>query len=124
MIEPSVGAAKWVPSSMRCLTAAAMVGLAWPTHMTPKPLWKSMYSLPSTSQTFALSPRTRYVGHGSFFWNCDGTPPGMTAAARLYISPEAAVRSYRRVRSRSISAATRSRSMCWGMGKIADMRRP
>ena len=58
MIEPSVGAAKCVPSSMRALTAAAMAGLAWPTHMTPKPLWKSRYSLPSTSQTFAPLPRS------------------------------------------------------------------
>ena len=58
-IEPSVGAAKCVPSSIRALTAAAITGLAWPTHMTPKPLWKSMYSLPSTSQTRAPSPRER-----------------------------------------------------------------
>ena len=57
-IEPSVGAAKCVPSSMRALTAAAITGLAWPTHMTPKPLWKSTYSLPSTSHTRAPSPRS------------------------------------------------------------------
>jgi len=40
-IEPSVGAAKWVPSSIRALTAAPTSGLAWPMHITPKPLWKS-----------------------------------------------------------------------------------
>ena len=57
-IEPSVGAAKWVPTSICALTAAAMTGLAWPTHMTPKPLWKSRYSLPSTSQTLAPWPRS------------------------------------------------------------------
>ena len=56
-----------------------MVGLAWPTHMTPKPLWKSRYSLPSTSHTCAPTPRSMYVGHGSLRWNDDGTPPGMTA---------------------------------------------
>ena len=58
MIEPSVGAAKWVPSSIRAFTAAAMIGFACPTHMTPKPLWKSRYSLPSTSQTWAPTPRS------------------------------------------------------------------
>ena len=57
-IEPSVGAAKWVPRSTRALTAAPTVGLAWPMHMTPKPLWKSMYSFPSTSQTRVPSPRS------------------------------------------------------------------
>ncbi len=58
-IEPSVGAAKWVPSSTRAFTAAPTVGFAWPMHMTPKPLWKSTYSLPSTSQTRLPSPRSR-----------------------------------------------------------------
>ena len=58
-IEPSVGAAKWEPWSIRALTAAEIAGLAWPTHITPKPLWKSTYSLPSTSQTCAPAPRSR-----------------------------------------------------------------
>ena len=57
-IEPLVGAAKWVPSSTRALTASPMIGFAWPTHITPKPLWKSTYSLPSTSQTSAPLPRS------------------------------------------------------------------
>jgi hypothetical protein len=57
-IEPSVGAAKWVPSSIRAFTAAPTVGLAWPMHITPKPLWKSAYSLPSTSQTRLPLPRS------------------------------------------------------------------
>ena len=58
-IEPSVGAAKWVPRSIRALTASPIVGFAWPTAMTPKPLWKSTYSPPSTSQTRAPLPRSR-----------------------------------------------------------------
>ncbi len=57
-IEPSVGAAKWVPRSIWALTAAPTVGLAWPMHITPNPLWKSTYSLPSTSQTRLPSPRS------------------------------------------------------------------
>ena len=57
-------------------------------------------------------PRVRYVGHGSFFWNCDGTPPGMTALARAKYSPEPAVRSRRRARSRSISVSERGRGRC------------
>ena len=58
-IEPSVGAAKWVPPSTCALTAAPTSGLAWPMHITPKPLWKSTYSLPSTSQTRLPLPRLR-----------------------------------------------------------------
>ena len=57
-IEPSVGAAKWVPRSMRSLTASPITGFACPTHITPKPLWKSTYSEPSTSQTSAPFPRS------------------------------------------------------------------
>src|SRR4051794_15114350 len=45
----------------------------------------------------------------------------MTAAARSYISPERFVRSRRRPRSRSISAAMRAWSMCCGVGNVADM---
>ncbi len=41
-IEPSVGAAKCVPSAIRSFTAAAMTGFACPTHITPNPLWKSV----------------------------------------------------------------------------------
>src|SRR5215218_3967906 len=111
VIEPSVGAAKWVPASMRAFTAAAITGFAWPTHITPKPLWKSRYSLPSTSHTRAPSPRSRYTGHGSLFWNCEGTPPGMTAEARWKYSPERRVRSTRLAFSRSVSMATRAGSM-------------
>ncbi len=123
MIEPSVGAAKCVPSSIRAFTAAAIVGFACPTHITPKPLWKSVYWLPSTSQTCEPLPTVRYVGQGSFFWNCDGTPPGMTALARSKYSPDLRVRSRRRARSRSISELTRSRSMFRGAaGSVADMR--
>src|SRR5436190_21306006 len=73
-IEPFVGAAKWVPSSTRALTASPMTGLAWPTHITPKPLWKSTYSEPSTSQTRAPLPRSVYTGHGSLRWKEEGTP--------------------------------------------------
>ena len=58
VIEPSVGAAKWVPRTARSATALAITGFAWPTHITPKPLWKSTYSLPSTSQTCAPEPRS------------------------------------------------------------------
>src|SRR4051794_38344252 len=47
----------------------------------------------------------------------------MTAFARAKYSPERAVRSRRRARSRSISAVTRSRSMCSAAGRTADMRK-
>src|SRR3954468_18593702 len=77
--------------------------------MTPKPLWKSMYSVPSTSQTRARRPRATYTGQGSERWNDDGTPAGMTAFARAKYSPERDVRATSRSRSRAVSAATRSR---------------
>ena len=80
-IEPSVGAAKCVPSSIRALTAAAMTGFACPTHITPKPLWKSRYSLPSTSQTWRRAALD-VDGPRVAAWNGDGTPPGMTIRAR------------------------------------------
>ena len=51
-------------------------------HMTPKPLWKSAYSFPSTSHTLDPAPRSMYTGHGSFSWNEEGTPPGITLTAR------------------------------------------
>src|SRR5215218_8300203 len=78
--------------------------------MTPKPLWKSRYSLPSTSHTRAPSPRSTYTGQGSLFWNWEGTPPGMTALARAKYSPDRRVRSISLAFSRSVSAAIRAGS--------------
>ena len=43
----------------RRATAAVIAGCAWPCTIALKPLWKSRYSLPSTSQTRAPSPRVR-----------------------------------------------------------------
>src|SRR5215207_3635856 len=79
VIEPWVGAAKWVPRAACACTAAVTCGLLCPTTTTPNPLWKSEYSLPSTSHTFDPSPRSTNTGHGSIDWNDDGTPAGMTA---------------------------------------------
>ena len=55
----SVGAAKCVPSSSRASTARVIAGWAWPCGIEPKPLWKSIRSVPSTSQTFEPEPRSR-----------------------------------------------------------------
>ena len=55
----SVGAAKCVPSSMRFATARVIAGCAWPCGIEPKPLWKSIISVPSTSQTREPDPRSR-----------------------------------------------------------------
>ena len=41
-----------------------------------------MYSFPSTSQTCAPVPRSMYTGQGSFSWNEEGTPFGITLRAR------------------------------------------
>ena len=54
----SVVAPKWVPSAARSRTASTIAGWAWPWTMALNPLWKSTYSLPSTSQMRAPSPRS------------------------------------------------------------------
>ncbi len=54
--------------------ASATFGSAWPTTIEPKPLWKSAYSFPSTSQTWLPFPSRRYTGYGSHAWKDDGTP--------------------------------------------------
>ncbi len=58
-IEPSVGAAKCDPRAACSDTARTIAGWACETHITPKPLWKSTYSLPSTSQTRESVPCDR-----------------------------------------------------------------
>ena len=55
----SVGAAKCVPSSRRSRTARVIAGWACPWGIEPKPLWKSIISVPSTSQTREPEPRSR-----------------------------------------------------------------
>src|SRR3954449_5200762 len=110
-IEPLVGAAKWVPSSWRALTASPITGLACPTHITPKPLWKSTYSVPSTSQTSAPLPRSMYTGHGSLSWKEEGTPPGITLRARSKYSAEVGVCSRKRAICSSVSLLITFRSM-------------
>src|SRR3954447_3892760 len=110
-IEPSVGAAKCEAFAARSVTARTMAGLAWPTHITPKPLWKSTYSLPSTSHTFDPSPWERYVGRGSAAWKELGTPRGMTVTARSNAACDPGVRSSSAARSRSMSSRRRARSI-------------
>ena len=120
LIECAVGAAKWVPRSTWRFTASAIRGFAWPTHITPKPLWKSMYSFPSTSHTCAPDPRSTYTGQGSFSWNEEGTPFGITLRARSYVSPERGVRAANRSRWRAVSSATRRRSISGAVGAAAE----
>ena len=55
----SVVTAKWMPWSATARIASTIFGCACPTTFTPNPPWKSMYSLPSTSQTFEPWPRRR-----------------------------------------------------------------
>ncbi len=55
----SVLTAKWMPWSDTLRIASTIFGWAWPTTFTPKPPWKSMYSVPSTSQTRDPLPRFR-----------------------------------------------------------------
>ncbi len=80
-MSSAVGCAKWEPSAILWLTASTIFGWACPTTITPKPLWKSTYSLPSTSQTRLPLPRSMNTGCGAASWNDEGTPLGMTARA-------------------------------------------
>ena len=58
-IPSSVCAAKCVPSAARSVIARVITGCACPCVIEPKPLWKSRYSVPSTSQTRWPSPCVR-----------------------------------------------------------------
>ena len=57
--QASTVTAKCMPLRAACSTASATIGLEWPTAIDPKPLWKSKYSLESTSHTSAPTPRLR-----------------------------------------------------------------
>src|SRR6185503_5893712 len=51
--------AKWIALLAALVSASTILGWAWPTTLTPKPPWKSLYSLPSTSQTLEAFPFSR-----------------------------------------------------------------
>jgi hypothetical protein len=51
--------AKWIAFSAAFLSASTIFGWACPTTLTPNPPWKSLYSVPSTSQTLDPLPRSR-----------------------------------------------------------------
>ena len=59
LTESWVGWAKWVPWATRLETISTILGWAWPTAIAPYPLWKSTYSLPSTSNTLEPWPSAR-----------------------------------------------------------------
>ena len=80
---------------MRSVTARTIAGCAWPCTIVPKPLWKSRYSEPSTSQTFEPTPCLRKIGCGARTWYEDGTPFGMTARERSYMRAEPLVSAFR-----------------------------
>ena len=51
--------AKWIASRAAFSRASTIFGWACPTMFTPKPPWKSLYSVPSTSQTLDPRPFSR-----------------------------------------------------------------
>src|SRR4029077_19891818 len=73
---------------MRFETASTIRGCACPTTMTPKPLWKSTYSFPSTSQTRLPRPYSTKTGWGDASWNDEGTPRGLNARALRHSSSD------------------------------------
>ncbi len=58
----SVVTAKWIPPIGDVADRLHDQRMPWPTTLTPKPPWKSVYSVPSTSQTREPEPRSRYTG--------------------------------------------------------------
>ena len=58
-IVSGVVTAKWIALCAAFSSASTILGWAWPTTLTPKPPWKSLYSVPSTSQTLEPLPRSR-----------------------------------------------------------------
>ena len=61
-IVSGVVTAKWIALLAAFVSASTILGCAWPTTLTPKPPWKSLYSVPSTSQTLEPLPFSRYTG--------------------------------------------------------------
>ncbi len=51
--------AKWIAFCAALVSASTILGWAWPTTLTPKPPWKSVYWVPSTSKTLDPLPRSR-----------------------------------------------------------------
>src|SRR4029453_10835205 len=62
--------------------------------MTPKPLWQSEYSLPSTSHTRLPLARSKKIGYGGESWKLEATPRGSEASDRSRHSRDLGVRSW------------------------------
>src|SRR5437773_7967063 len=106
----ATGCAKWEPRAMRLETASTISGWAWPTTMTPNPLWKSTYSLPSTSHTRLPRPYSTKIGWGEASWKDDGTPRGLKLRALRQSSSERRRAARNLSSSRAISDWTRAPS--------------
>ena len=63
----------------------------WPRSTAPNELWKSTYSLPSTSQIREPWARVMNSGYGVALRPSPWTPPGDTAFARAKRARDAAV---------------------------------
>src|SRR6202035_216714 len=79
--------------------------------MTPKPLWKSAYSLPSTSQTRLPWPWSMNTCCGGVSWNDEGTPRGIVSVACRHNSCDRLRLAMNSASSRAVSSATRRASM-------------
>src|SRR4051812_39696356 len=87
----SVGMPKLVPFRIVASSASSTIGAAWPRTSGPHDRTKSMYSLPSTSQIRAPSPRAATTGSPPTARNArtgELTPPGNSSRARAIISSE------------------------------------
>src|SRR5439155_8584297 len=89
--SPSVGAPKVVPLAAAAVAAATISGWAWPNSSVPHEPTRSTYRLPSTSITYAPSPRSRNRGVPPTAPNArtgELTPPGITVPARTKSSSD------------------------------------
>ena len=102
------GWAKCVPAATRAVTAATIAGWAWPASVVPKPLCRSTYSVPSTSQTLDPCPRSMNTGHGGASCHDEATPPGRWADAVTCSSCDRGVRASSAASCSAISASRAS----------------
>ena len=89
--SPLVGAPKVVPSVAAEATASTTAGWACPAISGPHEHTQSMYSLPSTSNSFEPSPRATKIGSrpiARIARTGEFTPPGIRPSARRYSSED------------------------------------
>ena len=91
-ISIAAGRTKFVPSASASLAARITSGWAWPRMTARSPEPYSMYSFPSTSQTWTPEPALDDGAMPSGYWSSPlayvWAPPGISACSRSLSSTE------------------------------------